>query len=264
MLLNRFSEAYLNSPPLWKGSLDGIEQFSLSAKNCKKLEDPYPIDKFGYYIEKIVKNIFETDTETKLIINNLQVNSAERTLGEIDFIVQKGMEVIYIENAFKFYLFDPTLTESTLSPWIGPNRSDSLLRKLNHIKTGQFPLLQKPETIQLLQAHGLKPENIKQCVLFKGLLFEPHGNPITPKPLNKEAVVGSYFHFRGLAQFKTSKFYIQRLKINWILQPETAVNWMTTEQLKREIETDIKNENSVFVWRKDAKGHLFRHFITWW
>jgi hypothetical protein len=46
-----------------------------------------------------------------------------------------------MELAYKFYLFDPSISSEPINNWIGPNRNDSLQEKLEKLKTKQFPLL---------------------------------------------------------------------------------------------------------------------------
>lgn len=264
MFLSRYTAAYIKTPRLWNETILGIQQLPYHFVNSTLVKDPSKHDKFGYFIEKIVRNIILNDSNIELISNNLQINSTSRTLGEIDFLVKLNDHIFYIENAFKFYLYDPKITGDLFSQWIGPNRSDSLQHKLNHITTHQFPLINTPEAIHEIEKLGVAKEDIEQYVLFKGLLFVPYGMDITVAPLNKNAVVGSYFHFRDLGQFTNNKFYILKDKIDWILPPVLSVNWITHDKFKNLVHSDIENEKSVFAWRKDAKGNLFRHFITWW
>ena len=47
-------------------------------------------------------------------------------------------QVIHMELAYKFYLFDPNISSESINNWIGPNRNDSLNEKLEKLKrTGE-------------------------------------------------------------------------------------------------------------------------------
>jgi hypothetical protein len=76
------------------------------------------------------------------LYENIQVIE-DKTIGEIDFIIEdkNTKQVIHMELAYKFYLFDPSISSEPINNWIGPNRNDSLQEKLEKLKTKQFPLL---------------------------------------------------------------------------------------------------------------------------
>jgi len=57
---------------------------------------------------------------------------------------------IHLEIIYKFYLYDPSIGLTQLDHWIGPNRRDSLVKKLTKLKQKQLPLLYHPLITQLL------------------------------------------------------------------------------------------------------------------
>lgn len=87
----------------------------------------------------------------------------QRTIGEIDFLIfnQDTRQTEHWEVAIKFYLGEGNLQAEH---WLGPNRRDSLDRKLKHLYRHQFDVMHaKQHTIDLRRA------------IVKGRLFYPAG-----------------------------------------------------------------------------------------
>ncbi len=100
----------------------------------------------GKRIEHFFEHCIVNSKRYDLISNNIQVFKDKVTIGELDFIVKDLFKdkIIHIELIYKFYLYDPEISME-LDRWIGPNRNDSLLRKVEKLKNHQFPLLYRKE-----------------------------------------------------------------------------------------------------------------------
>jgi len=97
------------------------------------------------------------------------------TLGELDFLVRERAtgQLWHIELALKFYLGTYTSSSPELR-WFGPNRSDSLARKLSHLRNKQLPLLSTAPGKAWLDAKGLSHEKPpRPWAWLKGRLFQP-------------------------------------------------------------------------------------------
>ena len=95
--------------------------------------------------------------------------------------------------------------------WIGPNRKDSLIYKLDKLKDKQFPLLYKPETQSYLESLGLKISEIQQRLVFKAQLFLPlKFFEIDISPLNPNCVNGFYLSYSEIDEL--NKIAISALK----------------------------------------------------
>jgi hypothetical protein len=72
----------------------------------------------------------------ELLAANLQIHGEKETLGELDYIALnlKTDEVVHIELACKFYLYNEARGNTEAQKWIGPNRKDSLYEKLEKVK----------------------------------------------------------------------------------------------------------------------------------
>jgi hypothetical protein len=107
-------------------------------------------------------------------VQNLQVISDGRTLGEIDFIVDdlRAGETLHIELAYKIYVLQ---ISNDGTEWVGPNGKDSLRGKLQKLRSRQFPLVAHPICRKALDAIGIAPEALRSVACIKGQLYVPSG-----------------------------------------------------------------------------------------
>ncbi|WP_415859547.1 DUF1853 family protein [Aureibaculum sp. 2210JD6-5] len=110
----------------------------------------------------------------KILTENIQVQHDKRTVGELDCILIKDNTPIHLEIIYKFYLYDNSVGSSEIEHWIGPNRNDTLLKKLTKLKEKQLPLLYSEHTKPILDDFNLNPKIINQLVYFKAQLFTPY------------------------------------------------------------------------------------------
>ncbi|MES2720937.1 MAG: DUF1853 family protein [Pseudomonadota bacterium] len=105
------------------------------------------------------------NAEFELIAEHVALREQGITLGELDFLVRERRtgQLWHIELALKFYL------GTADQQWLGPNRQDSLARKLKHLCQQQLPLLQSPAGQRWLQSQQL--ENPRTWGWLKGRLF---------------------------------------------------------------------------------------------
>ncbi|MGC1633732.1 MAG: DUF1853 family protein, partial [Gelidibacter sp.] len=150
--LQRNFEGYLNSSLLWRGAeVYDLQQCFLESSI------PQPFTKImteqlrlGKLVERFVFHQLVEDRSRKILAQNVQIQAHNRTLGELDALLMTPNGPIHLEIIYKFYLYDPNEGKDELSHWIGPNRKDSLLQKLDKLKNKQLPLLYHPETHFLL------------------------------------------------------------------------------------------------------------------
>lgn len=95
---------------------------------------------------KRVEYFFEYYIKLALCYNivnkNIQIIKDGNTLGELDFILYDNFKKRFehVELVYKYYLYDPSF-ENELDRYIGPNRNDTLVKKLNKLKDKQLPLI---------------------------------------------------------------------------------------------------------------------------
>jgi len=210
-----------------------------------------------------VFNQLEELEDCNILVENIQIQKDKQTLGELDALIELGKKQIHLEIVYKFYLYDETLGGSEIEQWIGPNRNDSLIEKLTKLKDKQLPLLYSSECKSTLEQFDLNHVHFEQYVLFKAQLFVPYQQSITCCQLNKNCISGFYLNTLQLHDFNTCEFYIPS-KLDWFLEANYAVNWLSFELFKVEAEVFLKQSKSPLIWIKKPEGTLLKSFLVWW
>lgn len=261
--LKRQYLGYSSTPKLWEGKLSGLEQFdfyrdsgnSFSGSIEKKL-------RLGHLVEHFVESELIADSSIEIIEKNLQIYSDKRTIGEYDFLIEKEGTQYHIEVVYKFYVYDENAGSSDIDSWIGPNRKDSLIQKMDKIKEKQFPLINRPESIDALKILGIDSAKVEQRVYFKAKLFVPFGKDISIQPLSQECITGFYISFKDFNQFEEAHLFIPT-KHDWLVEPHDEVEWLSFEIGKAEIANSIEEKRSPLIWMK-RKGRVEVAFVVWW
>lgn len=261
---------YLNTPPLWQNNcLLGLKQFYMDLTADHSIE---VFIKEGLMLGKRAERFFENYIKYKqkysIVLANKQINCELLTLGEFDFILAKDEQFFHVECVYKFYLFDPTIiTKNVLEGWVGPNRKDLLVKKLDKLKHHQLPLLFNEHTRPVLDQYNIPLNAITQQVSFKAQLFI-NSNLDLPafQSINKNCVAGFwmyYDHFINDEHFKNYKFYIPK-KHNWFILPDTHVDWLSYKDFGTLLSRFMIEKRSPLCWFKSSKGLLEKGFIVWW
>jgi len=258
----RFS-GFQNTPFLWENDLHGIEQFRFDSHSLtiqKRIDDTI---RLGNYVERLVSFELSNNPSIEILKENAQIISNRLTLGEIDCILLQNDHPIHLEIAYKFYLYDPSVGNTFLEHWIGPNRRDSLVLKLNKIREKQFPLLYSKECRELLKELNINIEKIEQQSYVKAQLFVSYQSHIDFPELNQECVVGYYINSLELKLFKDCKFYIPK-KLDWLIQPHPQVDWINLEQTTTRIQEFHQRKSAPLCWIKYPNGEISKLFVVWW
>lgn len=200
----------------------------------------------------------------QLLANNIQVQGKTETLGELDYLIFDTQEnkTLHIELACKFYLFDASLGKDIEEKWIGPNRKDTLKEKLKKLKTKQFPLLFKAETVEILQKLNLNPFNIEQKIYLKAVLFLPKNFQKTVPREYKKCVAGYYIHFQELKENREAVYAIPDKK-EWLFPAEKIDNWYSFAKIKQIVSEKIQQKRAPMVYKK-AAANIEKFFVVWW
>lgn len=142
--------------------------------------DPAPLDaalggrfysRLGLYAEKLMAFYFEQ--QGTLVAHGLQVRANRNdTVGEFDFLLRHGGQLLHWEFATKFYLLDDTAGAASFNHLVGPNLADTLGVKMRKTFAKQLELAYHPAAQPLLP----QPVDLAQA-LVKGWLFYPQGSP---------------------------------------------------------------------------------------
>jgi hypothetical protein len=249
----------------------GLETFRLPEVNVewadlKRLTVPAYL-RLGNRLERFFSFIIQESKTYEMIAENVQIVAHKVTLGELDFILRnlQTQEIIHVELGGKLYLYDPEI-EGELERWIGPNRSDALLTKLDRLQAFQFPLLKHPQTKQQLATWQLRSETIQQQICFKVRLFLPeflYGQ--IPPYVKAEHIRGYYLN---MAAFESSRFesfqYFVPEKQDWIVEPRYGEIWFTHKQILPYVEKSLSTMQSPMVWVKKSEQEFETIFVVFW
>ncbi|MGM0390922.1 MAG: DUF1853 family protein [Bacteroidota bacterium] len=273
--LTRQLQGFSRTPPLWENrDVFGLQQFDFPKYSIPEnidLQRAIPDLETNYVLGKRMERYFEFllkySNNIKVLKSNIQIQQEKITLGEIDFLAEDILldQYHHIELVYKFYVYDPSY-ENGLARWIGPNRKDSLLQKIEKLKQRQFPILYKPETKEALSLLGLKAEDFAQSVCFKASLFIPKGIQYTHLlQLNKNCISGFWMHFDEFTseEYSGHNYYIPN-KQDWPVHPEFSEEWFSYSEIKKDILMQHQKKKSPLVWMRKNSREFERIFIVWW
>jgi hypothetical protein len=171
-----------------------------------------PFGRLGRYAEKLMT--FYLRHLGVLAAHNVQVRAAgSQTIGEFDFLVWRGGDLLHWEFATKFYLLESVGSGDARRQadyFVGPNLADSLGAKMDKIFSRQLALSSHPA------AQPLLPQPVAAAeALVKGWLFYPDGDyPLLP------ALGVCAAHCRGfwcgLADLASAQRYAVLPRLSWL------------------------------------------------
>ena len=258
-------EGFLQTNCLWKrDNLYKLEQLEIEPVSTKINIEINEKLRLGKYIERLFSYQLAQEKTISILCENIQIQKEKITLGELDCIIRKEEKPIHLEIIYKFYLFDASIGKTEIEHLIGPNRKDSLVKKLDKLKEKQLPLLYSNECSTFLESINLKASEIKQQVHFKGQLFVPFSNKdIQLSVLNNDCISGLYINQKELNHFKNCKFFIPNKK-DWIVIPHKNVNWLNFEEFSPIYKDYFQRKSSPLCWLKKQNGELVKIFLVWW
>ena len=169
----------------------------------------------------------------ELLGHSIQKITGPKTLGELDFLLlnTETHKIEHWEVALKYYLAE---RDFSLACWYGLNRSDTLLRKLNHFSQKQFQF-----------EDALEYKIGSRFAVLKGQLYLPVAHPqqVIPAWVNLKRRLGCW---GSQIPAKTAAYY--RLdRQEWIcpashLSSETAHWWTNGLYLQ-------KGQNNFYMYR---------------
>jgi hypothetical protein len=129
-----------------------------------------PFTRLGRYAESLMAFYFRHGGS--LLAHGVQVRAEKGgTIGEFDFLLRRGEQLLHWEFATKFYLLEPSGTGKEADYFVGPNLADTLGAKMRKIFDQQLMLAQHPAALP----HLPLPLKCAQA-LIKGWLFYRDGD----------------------------------------------------------------------------------------
>ena len=264
-IIQQHFDGFIHTPSLWlNDKVYELQQFELGQKSVPVNVEIDTKLRLGKYIERFVTFQLRQDNSIKLLAENVQIRRDKITLGELDCLLIKDEKPMHLEIIYKFYLYDDLTGNSEIEQFIGPNRKDSLAKKLNKLKQKQLPLLYSKECIEYLASLKLNIGDIEQKVCFKAQLFVPfHKSKVELNMLNKDCIIGFFVKEKEINQFSNCKFYIPSKK-DWLIKPNKNVDWINFSVFKNNVNNYLSREFSPLVWLKHPTGKIDKIFVIWW
>jgi hypothetical protein len=247
-------------------SITGLQTFDVGALQLPtNIEFQLPANiRLGHLVEKIVSHLIKSSTNYKVLYENIQVIEGKKTIGEIDFIIQNEntKQIIHLELAYKFYLFDPSISLESMHNWIGPNRNDSLKEKLEKLKTKQFPLLYHNCATSMFDTIAIDEVSQALCLLVS--LFIPLKYKGSFSPIYEKAIKGYYVNMETFISLNNAeKTYYVPLKKEWGIDPSENEIWTDLNNVEQYVKTSINEKQAPLCWQK-YKNSYSAFFIVWW
>ena len=220
--------------------------------------------RLGHLAEKVVSELIKSSTNYTVLHENVQIIEEEKTIGEIDFIIENKntKQILHVELAYKFYLFDPSISSEIIKNWIGPNRNDSLHEKLEKLKIKQFPLLYHSCTKTALTTIAINEVSQALCLLVS--LFIPYEYKANFSPVYQKAIKGYYFNFESFINLDNpAKTYYLPTKKEWGMEPAANETWLDFSEIEKQIKTSMQEKQAMLCWQKHNDTYL-SFFIVWW
>ena len=258
-------QGFINTPCLWVEDLHGLKQMQFIEPNIGVFNDLIPSNlRLGKRVEHFVFHHLQQNSAIKILAENIQIQKGKITVGELDCLLLKDQTPIHLEIVYKFYLYDSSVGTTELEHWIGPNRKDALIQKLEKLKNKQLPLLHTSDCKTYLEQLDLNASEIEQNVYFKAQLFVPFKERNHAFNLiNQECIIGFYINLTELKEFTTCKFYIPEKK-NWLVITHTNVSWLTFDVFLTKVADYMEREFSPLCWIKNQNGEIDKAFLIWW
>ncbi len=219
--------------------------------------------RLGHLAESVVSGLLHASTNYTVLYENVQLMVDKQTIGEIDFIIEDDRDrLFHMELAYKFYLYDPTITEQPINNWIGPNRNDSLIEKLDKVKRKQFPLLYHDSAKSKLYEIDLAEVSQVLCLLVS--LYIPYAHKSSFSPAYQKAIQGYYLSMEEFSNLDhTDKLYYLPTKTDWGIAPSENNNWKKFEDVAPAIQASLKENQAPLCWEKYGDSYS-SFFIVWW
>jgi hypothetical protein len=173
--------------------------------------DMQPMTRLGRYAEKLMSFYFQH--AGILAGHGIQVRAGKNdTIGEFDFLLRQGDDLLHWEFATKFYLLESSGRGLDADYFVGPNLADTMGAKMHKILDKQLMLAAHPAA----QQHLPQPVSSAQA-LVKGWLFYHDSDPFAARTVGvSEHHCRGYWCMLGeLDEARASRYAILN-RLSWL------------------------------------------------
>ena len=190
------------------------------------VRNPHRQRKLGLYAEDLLHYYLQWGSPWRVRWHDVQIQESRRSIGAIDFILERNNAIEHWEMTVKFYLeFQAT---GNWTDWVGADQRDSLHKKWAHFHNKQLKLGTHSATVAKLKEDGISaPE--KSRIWHCGMLFSQWKAPsILPTPCaygetHPDQPVGYWIRRRNFIQefFSPQYRWVIREHPHWLAPIET-------------------------------------------
>ncbi|CAM2775231.1 DUF1853 family protein [Vibrio rarus] len=205
-ILNQFSQWIATTPPLFHGD-EVIMDGNTFPHSTQQMPNYRGNSRLGFIYQHVCEQLIEQQTHLSLQATELQLNHEKRTIGELDFILfnHANHRLEHWEVAIKFYLLHDKL-------WYGPNASDRLDKKLNHMLHRQLQHSASDVFIQQYpQWQYLSPHLLMQGRLYVNPFErEPIPSHCQHKQINQSQISGYWCYRHQMKRISEKLFLLDK------------------------------------------------------
>ncbi len=247
-------------------SITQLTEFSLSkleVKNTADIKLPSNL-RLGHLAERVVSGLIEQSNDYELLYENIQLIQEKETIGELDFIIKEVAteRLIHLEMAYKFYLYDPNISNNEIDNWTGPNRNDSLSEKLDKLKKRQFPLLYSDIAKRTFKKLAFNQIEQSLCLLVN--LYLPYEFKEEISSVYHSAIKGYYLNrVTFLALHSEGKKYYLPPRKEWGIDSVEKSEWFTLSEIQARLDAILSDKKAALCWEKSGTSYS-EYFVVWW
>ncbi len=213
----------------------------------------------GSYFESLIIQLLQQHTYIDLLGYNIVITDNTITLTELDIIYKYNNVLYHTELSYKYYLYDPS---SKHDPWVGPNKKDTLTRRLNKFNY-QLDDRHNESIYTQLQNTLESPLPVHHDFLLKGRIFLPAGHTLPAQhDLHDKRPVSYYYHLGNLPDFiHTEGYYRPLLKLEWLapIVDQSNHNLLRGDALLDYVKAHFAQTNqSILVAQLQPDGEKYR------
>ena len=177
--------------------------------------------RLGFYAEALYHAFCAHHNHIDVIAHNIQIKHAQSdaTKGELDFLLERDDELIHLEMAVKFYLYD-----HQQQLFIGPNTKDGLDKKLRRMATHQLALSSTDEGKAVV--HELGYNSTCTELLLKGVLFHHWRQPPPYQTVYKDFEINPMAEWGVWVRLSEWNTFRESLANNRTLRAIPKIAWM--------------------------------------
>lgn len=175
----------------------------------------------GRYFETLFSFAIQHLSTLSIQFEHVQIQKAGETLGEVDMLVQTpDGDFHQFEIAIKFYLERPDLYPHH---WIGPNKNDSLLKKVTRAREHQLAILHTESGAALLETVA-KGRRAQASLLMFGRLYLALLDASSVQAWWRQSERGGWIRLSDLALLSSlCSHYVVLEKPHWLACPEPRI-----------------------------------------